>query len=927
MAIYTGIIVAKGISPFFSRKTHRRWHFWIFILIQLTTTLAYSQNTVKTISGLDVSLLRDTLKLEGNAFAFNNIRVNNTGQISRSFNIDLDLPSDWSKIIDLQKLFTIQPGETLIIPFRIAASAGSQSDKSYNAILKFAMPSENLNEALTIVCLVKSLSSWKMSLPNNSILKQVTGDNAIFPVLLRNSGSIAEQINLNFKDNAGLNIPDILNVSVRPGSDTLLQVNIPADDRFQNAREVRIIVEASNRAKEKQSAEQLISALNSSLRANKTPWFNLPLTLEMVGQNAFTPGETFTMNGQLTLGFKNEREFSMNYQSESLYGAKGGQSFYQALYRSKGLTISAGDQTGFKNFQMIGYGVRGTIPLRNKTQEIQLSAIQSKQYRTSQLSYQHQFTTKKGSFTVENFGFFDPDKGINSYISELMLKTALGKNTTIGFFQAGGFEDIEQPAFSDRRLSSRTAFQLNSKFKKLSIRSNTDRASKYYPGFNKGLFTSTHDVGLIGKIQSLSAFANINYRGALPDSGVYEALLSLNSSEYGLKYGITRKTWSNYLTASYLGQTEAGADSVRSGTIKFGIAMNKRFDQSAFLNLSANAGKIRIPGLDSVKSTSFNTSGTFQRKNVGINTRYDYGFSQLGDIYSFLQTGQIPKRLNGNIFIENSFFKSTLQLRNQGDFNINYSSNTKNYSLRSDIIFNLRKSYTQFKLSYLRTFSNIGSSNINLSIRKNLNLPLPGIRKFETMEVILFKDLNADSVYNEGDELLPDATIRINGKSFISDEKGKITYKNVSRAVYDLDLTMSAQKSWVPRTAYRQSVNVNKETKIFIPFKKTAFFNGKVILNRALNSTKSFSIANIKIMAVSSKGETFTTLTTENGSFSFSVPVDRYEVRIFNSGFDSNFQVAETVLHADLTSQSEIKPLAFVVTEQKRQINIRKTTP
>ncbi len=919
--------MVKGNSPFFFIKTCRLWYFCIFIAVQLSTTLAYSQNAVKKISGLEVSLLRDTLTLEGNAFSFNNIRVNNSGQISRTFNIDLDLPSDWSKIIDLQKLFTIQPGETLIIPFRIAASPGSQSDKNYNATLKFSMPNENLSETLTMVCLVKSRSAWKMTLPNNSILKQVTGENANFSVLLRNLGSVPEQISLNFKDNIGLNIPDILNIIVPPGSDSIVQVNIPADDRFQNAREARIIVEASTKSKDKQSAEQLISALNSALRANKTPWFNLPLTLEVVGQNAFTAGETFTMNGQLTLGFKNERELSMNYQSESLYGARGGQSFIQAQYRSKGLNFSAGDQTGFKNFQMIGYGVRGTIPLRNKTQEIQLSAIKSKQYSTSQFTYQHQFTTKKGSLSIENFGFFDPDKGINSYISELMLKRSLGKNTSIGLFQAGGLEDIDQPLFSDRRLSSRTAFQINSKLKKLNIRSSTDRATKYYPGFNKGLFTSTNDITLLGKVQSLSAFANINYRGALPDSGVYEALLSLNSKEYGLKYGLSGKTWSNFLTASFLGQTEAGADSVKSGTYRLGLAMNKRFGQDAFLNLAVNAGKIRLPGLDSVRSTSFNSSGTFQRRNVGINARYEYGFSQLGDIYSFLQTGQIPERLNGNIFIENSIFNKSLQIRNQGDFNLNYSSNDKNFSLRSDIILNLRKSYTQFKLSYLRTFNKIGSSNINLSIRKNLNLPLPGIRKFETMEVVLFKDINADSVYNEGDEVLPGATIRINGKSFISDEKGKISYRNVSRGIYDLDLTMSAQKSWVPRSAFRQSVEVKKETNVFIPFKKTAFFTGRVIVNRASNSTKTFSLENIKIMAISSKGETFTTLTTQNGSFSFSVPEDRYEVRIFSSSFDSSFQVAESVLFADLASQAEIKPLEFIVTEQRRQINIRKAGP
>ena len=247
--------------------------------------------------------------------------------------------------------------------------------------------------------------------------------------------------------------------------------------------------------------------------------------------------------------------------------------------------------------------------------------------------------------------------------------------------------------------------------------------------------------------------------------------------------------------------------------------------------------------------------------------------------------------------------------------------------MRSDLIFNLRKANAQFKIFYLRTFNKVGGSNINLSIRKNLNLPLPGIRKFETMQVVLFKDINADSIYNDGDEVLPGATVRINGKSFISDEKGKISYKNVSRGIYDLDLTSSALKNWAPRSTYRQSVQVNKETNIFIPFKKIAYFTGKVTLKKAVNSAKTFSVSNIKIIAVNSKGETFTTLTTENGSFSFSLPEDRYEVRIFSSYFDPSFRVEESVLYADLTNQLSVKPLEFVVTEQKRQINIRKPNP
>jgi len=213
--------------------------YFTFIFIQFSAICVYGQNPIKRISDLEISLLRDSLTFEGNAYVFNNIKVNNTGQASHSFNIDLDIPIDWSKIIDLQKFFTIQPGETLIIPFRIAASLIVQSDISYTSTLKFLMSSENISEELKMLCFVKSRSLWKISLPNNSIFKQVTSENTTFPVLIRNSGNISEHISLSFKDNVGLNIPDILNIVVPPGGDTLIQVSLPADDRFQNAAKRR----------------------------------------------------------------------------------------------------------------------------------------------------------------------------------------------------------------------------------------------------------------------------------------------------------------------------------------------------------------------------------------------------------------------------------------------------------------------------------------------------------------------------------------------------------------------------------------------------------------------------------------------------------------------------------------------------------------
>ncbi|HEY0896897.1 MAG TPA: carboxypeptidase-like regulatory domain-containing protein, partial [Sphingobacteriaceae bacterium] len=213
---------------------------------------------------------------------------------------------------------------------------------------------------------------------------------------------------------------------------------------------------------------------------------------------------------------------------------------------------------------------------------------------------------------------------------------------------------------------------------------------------------------------------------------------------------------------------------------------------------------------------------------------------------------------------------------------------------------------------------------LNLSIRKNLNMPLVGLRRYKDLKVVLFKDMNNNSVFDSGDLPISDAKLVISGQRFTTDSKGTVTYRNIGSGDYTLELKQDDNvRGWVAKNGFRQELNVDRSQTWYIPFKESRFISGRVHVVKDGFSKLSFSTAGIRISALNSKGESYSTLTNGEGRFFLNLPADSYLLQINKNVFNEEFRVLQDSFRIDLTGETGGE-IVFEVREKKRAINIRK---
>lgn len=80
----------------------------------------------------------------------------------------------------------------------------------------------------------------------------------------------------------------------------------------------------------------------------------------------------------------------------------------------------------------------------------------------------------------------------------------------------------------------------------------------------------------------------------------------------------------------------------------------------------------------------------------------------------------------------------------------------------------------------------------------------------------------------------------------------------------------------------------------------------------------------IRLIAVSTSGEVYNTLTNAAGEFFFNLPAGNFTVTLNESVFDDNFRPLETTKLADLINNDHLQ-LQFEIRQKKRRLNLRKT--
>jgi len=139
-----------------------------------------------------------------------------------------------------------------------------------------------------------------------------------------------------------------------------------------------------------------------------------------------------------------------------------------------------------------------------------------------------------------------------------------------------------------------------------------------------------------------------------------------------------------------------------------------------------------------------------------------------------------------------------------------------------------------------------------------------------------------------------------------------------------VDLTpISNLKGWISSNGGKQKILFNKKNKIYIPFVKSKFVSGQLLIKKDKYSAQTFDISNIRITAIDTAGNQYYTLTDRDGNFILNLPPKSYKVFLNSKLFSESFIIENEEFMVDLEN-NETETVTFSLIERKRKINIRK---
>jgi hypothetical protein len=338
-------------------------------------------------------------------------------------------------------------------------------------------------------------------------------------------------------------------------------------------------------------------------------------------------------------------------------------------------------------------------------------------------------------------------------------------------------------------------------------------------------------------------------------------------------------------------------------------------------------GNWRLSGLSSAadRLSTFGLFGQIRHKGIGTTFRYVDGPQFYFD-YLNPQAGSPEARLvQISAFGEWSTKSKNLQTRFQVMFN-RTSTIASMITSRGEVIWNLPRRGLSVILTGMTSqrYELIEKPLFNLTFRKSLEVPLPFVQKYSSLKVVLYKDLNRNDTLDHSDERIGQTLITIQNKHLRTNSRGEAYLKNVLPDDYLVDLSgIHTLRGWAPREGLKQSIVLTNDTYLAIPFNKSKYVNGKVVLEKDVYTLSTTTLDGIRVTAVSSRGDTYYAITNVKGEFFFNLIPDEYIVQIKEDVMGNEYRILESSQKVDLTS-AESGEVEFKVVQRKRQINIQK---
>lgn len=948
----------------------------IFLLFNIATPCSAQKNQVD----VELRFVKANETVNAGDLYFNILKVWNNTSASIAGNLTFSGPENW-KIISFPSDKTIlNPGDTVFVPIRVSPLSNALGGIAY--IINASFRNSKLQATASTYLTLPSTTKWDFSVNKNIAYFTENAPATAFQVKLSNKGNTNELIKLKYSVGKLLKFNDntpndaIEFVALRAFSDTIINRSVSNEkgisftDRLKyenNWKESAINVVASTERIEKSAAIQFtkLNSVYTNQRAQNSSPLNVDYQLynlmstQAIRQNAKIYGSLlFSRNRELQYvgGIQN---FALSEKIGSLDVNR--QLIYNVLYTDNRNIIQLGYNVNGGSLHAInGRGVTGTFKI-DKHNSIRYSVTENPFTRNFGQFLGYSTMVKSVSLRTELTNENKLDGTYHATSALLGVGFNLFKYHTFSFNILGSRADYLKSMPRDTSVygfSYRVSYNL--KYKKLNFRLSALNSEHNYilnSGLQQAYLDSRYSIN--NRVGLLLYGTHHKYSVTRYPYNFYNPTNFNSNDNLRLTLSLTSGNVIYQIGPNYVGSIRQFNNSVsgyKSEYINYqpGVWSSATIKLGGYRSITPNltVSNIRFyyktndPALDNYsfnKNVYYSAGVSYFDEVWRINAYYTSGSTT--DLYRSVLVDDKPvvtRCLQFRPTYENFFFDRKVKLSASVNYAYYMPSGRENtsFNLRYDQYF--KKGWNLSVSGYMYSNTRVDDEqgristkdlNVFIGISKSFNIQQPRLKYYD-YKSIFFNDLDGNRIKTENEPPVSDILVNIQKDrkgvpvpsnipeiELITDENGMVAVENLPKDNYLMTFApLTNLQSLYFLNGSEQGYFNDKTRTVYIPLAESYRINGKIILVRDPNSTEGkISMDGVRITATGPKGETYSVLTDNFGSFVLSVPnADKYNVHV-NNVFDEQFSIdADDVLVQ--FAQNKAINLDFTFVEKARGI-------
>ncbi|WP_258540719.1 COG1470 family protein [Parvicella tangerina] len=290
-------------------------------------------------------------------------------------------------------------------------------------------------------------------------------------------------------------------------------------------------------------------------------------------------------------------------------------------------------------------------------------------------------------------------------------------------------------------------------------------------------------------------------------------------------------------------------------------------------------------------------------------------------------------------------YKNTIKLSGFANYYLRLPSNRQSIVLSGRTDFFFPEGWRAYLTAGIFTNSYVDEStqgisasrffNLNVGVIKSFGFNQPRI-KYSDVEFVCFNDFNGDGERQENEPLLPNIKVKLSldpnyddprgikwgERELMTSAEGKVVVHNMP----DINYLVNFKPMVNLGTLYNvngdnQIISVNEDRVIYVPYAESYRVYGNVVMNRDEYSSKGLiNVGGIRITATNLKGDAYSVLTDNDGSYVLNVPQAGSYVISVNNIFGDQFYIDKESFVIQFDGFKTYQ-LDFTFYEGKRKVN------